>query len=64
MARYMKKSLPISRYSNTGKTPIIKRHHSNTYSPRSKDFQIIIRELWDLPEREFQAAALDIMQKI
>ena len=35
MARYMKNHF-LFRYSNTGKTPIIKRHHSNTYSPGSK----------------------------
>ncbi len=63
MARYMKKHFPFLGIQ-TPKRRTLLRDVIQTHSlPDKNDFQIIIRELWSLPEREFQSAALDLLQK-
>lgn len=63
MARYMKNHFLFLGIQTPERRQLLKDIIQIHTLPDQKDFQIIIRELWDLPEREFQAAALDIMQK-
>lgn len=63
MARYMKNHFPFLGIQTPERRQLLKDVIQIHTLPDPKDFQIIVRELWDLPEREFQAAALDIMQK-
>ncbi|MGR5981182.1 DNA alkylation repair protein [Bacillus cereus] len=63
MARYMKNHFPFLGIQTPERRQLLKDVIQIHTLPDPKDFQIIVRELWDLPEREFQAAALDMMQK-
>ncbi|MEG7845603.1 DNA alkylation repair protein [Bacillus mobilis] len=63
MARYMKNHFPFLGIQTPERRQLLKDIIQIHTLPDPKDFQIIVRELWDLPEREFQAVALDIMQK-
>lgn len=63
MARYMKNHFPFLGIQTPERRQLLKDVIQIHTLPDQKDFQIIVRELWDLPEREFQAAALDMMQK-
>ena len=64
MARYMKNYFPFLGIQTPERRQLLKDVIQIHTLPDPKDFQIIVRELWDLPEREFQAAALDMMQNI
>ena len=64
MARYMKNHFPFLGIQTPERRQLLKDVIQIHTLPDQKDFQVIVRELWDLPEREFQAAALDMMQNI
>ncbi|WP_179194392.1 DNA alkylation repair protein, partial [Bacillus sp. S1-R2T1-FB] len=62
-APYMKNHCPFLGIQTPERIQLLKDVIQIHPLPDPKDFQIILREMWDLPERELQAAALDMMQK-
>ncbi|PEI85854.1 DNA alkylation repair protein [Bacillus pseudomycoides] len=63
MARYMKNHFPFLGIQTPERRKLLREVIQVHKLPDTEDFQTVIRELWDLPEREFQAAALDLLQK-
>ncbi|KEK25144.1 DNA alkylation repair protein [Bacillus gaemokensis] len=63
MTRYMKNHFPFLGIQSPERRTLLREVIQVHNLPDKKDFQVIIRELWSLPEREFQAASLDILQK-
>ncbi|KFN02850.1 DNA alkylation repair protein [Bacillus clarus] len=63
MARYMKNHFSFLGIQSPERRQLLREVIQLHPLPSKEDFPIIIRELWDLPEREFQAVALDILQK-
>ncbi|MGZ9784567.1 DNA alkylation repair protein [Bacillus mycoides] len=63
MAHYMKNHFPFLGIQTPERRKLLREVIQVHKLPDKEDFQTVIRELWDLPEREFQAAALDLLQK-
>ncbi|PEB50532.1 DNA alkylation repair protein [Bacillus pseudomycoides] len=63
MARYMKNHFPFLGIQSPERRKLLREVIQVHNLPDKEDLQIIIRELWALPEREFQAVSLDILQK-
>lgn len=63
MARYMKNHFPFLGIQTPERRKLLREVIQVHTLPDREKFQIVIRELWSLPEREFQAAALDLLQK-
>ncbi|MEY8350669.1 DNA alkylation repair protein [Bacillus cereus] len=63
MARYMKNHFPFLGIQTPERRQLLREVIQVHKLPDKEEFQIVIRELWSLPEREFQAAALDLLQK-
>ncbi|MBJ8030511.1 DNA alkylation repair protein [Bacillus cereus group sp. N21] len=63
MARYMKNHFPFLGIQTPERRKLLREVIQVNKLPDKEDFQTVIRGLWDLPEREFQAAALDLLQK-
>lgn len=63
MARYMKYHFPFLGIQAPERRQLLREVLQLHALPDKTEFPIIIRELWALPEREFQAVALDILQK-
>ncbi|MBC6976310.1 DNA alkylation repair protein [Bacillus sp. Xin] len=63
MARYMKNHFPFLGIQTPERRKLLREVIQVHTLPDREEFQIVIRELWSLPEREFQAAALDLLQK-
>ncbi|WP_459501634.1 DNA alkylation repair protein [Bacillus sp. C1] len=63
MARYMKNHFPFLGIQTPERRKLLREVIQVHNLPEKEDFQLIIRELWSLPEREFQAVALDLLQK-
>ena len=64
MARYMKNHFPFLGIQTPERRQLLKDIIQIHTLPDKRDFQIIVRELWDLPEREFQAAHLILCKNI
>ena len=54
MARYMKNHFPFLGIQTPERRQLLKDVIQIHTLPDPKDFQIIVRELWDLPERNFR----------
>ncbi|WP_243525009.1 DNA alkylation repair protein [Bacillus pseudomycoides] len=63
MARYMKNHFSFLGIQTSERRKLLREVIQVHKLPDKEEFQIVIRELWSLPEREFQAAALDLLQK-
>ena len=63
MARYMKNHFPFLGIQSPERRKLLREVIQVHNLPEKEDLQIVIRELWALPEREFQAVSLDILQK-
>ena len=64
MARYMKNHFPFLGIQTPERRQLLKDIIQIHTLPDQKDFQIIIRELWDLPEREFKRPHLILCKNI
>ncbi|MDM5190545.1 DNA alkylation repair protein [Bacillus sp. DX4.1] len=63
MARYMKNHFPFLGIQAPERRKLLREVIQLHTLPDKTDFPAVIRELWSLPEREFQAASLDVLQK-
>lgn len=63
MARYMKNHFPFLGIQTPERRQLLREVIQLHTLPDKADFPAVIRELWSLPEREFQAVALDVLQK-
>lgn len=63
MARYMKYHFPFLGIQAPERRQLLREVLQLHILPDKTEFPVVIRELWALPEREFQAVALDILQK-
>lgn len=63
MARYMKNHFSFFGIQTPERRKLLREVIQVHKLPSNEEFQLVIRELWTLSEREFQAAALDLLQK-
>ena len=64
MARYMKNHFPFLGIQTPERRQLLKDIIQIHTLPDKRDFQIIVRELWDLPEREFKRSHLILCKNI
>ncbi|PEA53730.1 DNA alkylation repair protein [Bacillus pseudomycoides] len=63
MERYMKNHFPFLGIQTPERKQLFREVLQSTEAPKVADFPIIVRELWALPEREFQMLALTLLDK-
>ncbi len=63
MAKYMKNLFPYLGIKTPERREISKKFFKEYGLPKTSDFEEIIRDLWELPEREFQYFAVGMMIK-
>ena len=64
MAKYMKNLFPYLGIKTPERREISKKFFKENGLPEISDFEQIIRDLWELPEREFQYFAVGLMVKL
>ncbi len=64
MAKYMKNLFPYLGIKTPERKEIIKKFYKEFGLPKISDLEQIIRDLWELPEREFQYCAIGLMVKL
>lgn len=63
MERYMKNHFPFLGIQTPERKQLFREVLQSTEAPKAVDLPIIVRELWALPEREFQMLALTLLDK-
>ncbi len=63
MAAYMKHKFPFLGIQKPFRTVLIKAHLSEYCLPRKEELKNAVRALYALPEREYQYAAIDLLEK-
>ena len=64
MKAYMKDKFSFLGIQSTERRELQRKFLKDYGLPEQKALEPVIRELWQLPEREFQYAALDILERI
>ncbi|MGG0186849.1 DNA alkylation repair protein [Bacillus rhizoplanae] len=63
MERYMKNHFPFLGIQTPERKQLFREVSQNTEVPKVAELPVILRELWALPEREFQMLALTLLDK-
>ncbi len=63
MAKYMKNLFPFLGIQAPDRTKLLREFLKEHGKPKSDDIEIIVRELWSLPEREYHYIALGLLEK-
>ncbi|PEZ06055.1 DNA alkylation repair protein [Bacillus sp. AFS018417] len=63
MERYMKNHFPFLGIQTPERKQLFREVSQNTEAPKGAELPVILRELWALPEREFQMLALTLLDK-
>lgn len=63
MERYMKNHFPFLGIQTPERKQLVREVLQNNEAPKAADLPVIVRELWALPEREFQMVALTLLDK-
>ncbi len=64
MKRYMKDKFEFFGIKSVERKELTKKFLAFHGIPSEKDYEEVIREMWDLPQRELQYAALDILERL
>jgi 3-methyladenine DNA glycosylase AlkD len=64
MKRYMKDQFEFFGINSVERKELTRKFFTAQGIPSKHDYKEVIRELWDLPQREFQYAALDILEHL
>jgi len=64
MKRYMKDKFEFIGIKSVERKELTRKFLVFHGLPSEKDYEEIIREIWDLPQRELQYAALDILERL
>lgn len=64
MKRYMKDKFEFFGIKSVERKELTRKFLASHGLPAEEDYVQIIRELWDLPQRELQYAALDILERL
>lgn len=62
MARYMRNQFPYLGIKTPERRALFRQHAASDL-PSVPDTDRVVRELWELPEREFQYAAIELVEK-
>jgi len=62
MARYMRNQFPYLGIKTPERRELFRQHAASDL-PSVPDTDRVVRELWELPEREFQYAAIELVEK-
>lgn len=63
MSQYMKKQFPFLGIQASERRQLLRSFLAKHTIPAKEELPVIIRELWALPEREYQMIALDLLEK-
>lgn len=64
MKRYMRDQFEYLGIKSPQLSELLRRHHAAQGLPDASDLDDIVRELWSLPQREFQYVALNLIEKL
>jgi len=64
MKQYMKDQFEFFGIKSVERKELTRKFFTAQGIPSKHDYKEVIRELWDLPQREFQYAALDILEHL
>ena len=64
MKRYMKDKFEFFGIKSVERKELTRKFLAFHGLPNEKDYKKVIREMWDLPQRELQYAALDILERL
>ena len=64
MKRYMKDQFEFFGINSVERKELTRKFFTAQGIPSKHDYKEVIQELWDLPQREFQYAALDILEHL
>lgn len=63
MAAYMKNKYPFLGIKTPEYRKLLQTYLKQYALPEGEDFRLVIRELWELPEREYQHVAMSLLSK-